>query len=374
MAPLAALALLLTLLAFPGRADQSVLVLVERGSAAARVAARIVVEHGLPRTRAVTIVGFDTAVSEATPLEGTGGDSADLEVALRFLADAPPAGWVVLIAEKAGPPWPDGIGGPPRSMLDDPRYAELNRLHDEFVAARATRSEIDDYFQPFYRQRAEALLEEQAERVRRALDGRLIVWDVGGRTEFLARWARVAGARHLDLPAGTRAQRDAALTALSSLTGGAIAAPARGGPSAVAVAGVVALALAVTVAAVLALRHRFRRRPRAEDGNPPGPFDPRGVPGEGEVMVRWLDAAGRSHKTNCLSLTPSEIVFSAEGARPARLQGFSCSRLGLDIQVVSSDTSLDPEGRGVAVLREFRNGIDDRMAMIALMTRVGESS
>ena len=91
----------------------------------------------------------------------------------------------------------------------------------------------------------------------------------------------------------------------------------------------------------------------------------------GAMLVLWGDTEGHVHETMALSLSPDDVEFYVDDGIPERIIRLICSSLGVVIAV--DQAVLEDTGRGSFVARftDLRNGIDDKMLLIDLVTRLG---
>ncbi|CCQ75591.1 vWA domain-containing protein [Magnetospira sp. QH-2] len=165
----------------------------------------------------LVLTGFDEAAREhmAVPTDDAEGMAAlekhidaieakglatDFERPLAYLrhktATSQPA-LVLLVSDGQPEIWDAKLGYLSEAVRDDPRYGALNEklmaLKDQSPAARYDRLGIA------YHERNLALIEEHLPNLQPRLAGRLIIWDLSGRSYFLRRWAEALGAQYLPL-------------------------------------------------------------------------------------------------------------------------------------------------------------------------------
>ena len=92
----------------------------------------------------------------------------------------------------------------------------------------------------------------------------------------------------------------------------------------------------------------------------------------GALEVIWIDLDGQSHSAPGLALTPTQVEFHAGGGVPCHVERLICPGLQVEVRLTASDVDTGPDGSAVATLQQFQNGVDDRMLLIDLVTRLGE--
>lgn|GEM_PF-3829674 len=390
-------------------ARDRVVVMVDRTQPAALQAARLWAERLLFPAQdrlAVMVVPFATGMAGA--VSGAIGSPADRrtlsralavpdqaerrfdpEPALGELAAAPDLNRVALLVVVVA-----GDARPLQRMPDPafaahPGYAALAAQVPDWLAAGATEAEMVDYFAPYHALRQGELMSGHAARLRTALEGRVVVWDVSGKAAALGRWASAAGGRSLVRPVDGEAQVAAALDSMLATTAPLLGGQAPSAPSPgtddILNWGIAAVMAVLAVAGGWLWRRRRPVRPLPAEppalprtaaaeptplSLPPIEFKAR-IPA-GALLVHWVDAAGRTARGNALSLTPAEVEFAVEGGVPAAVERLVCPSLGVCIEVNKAELKALHGGVAQAVFRDFRNGIDDRMALIDLITRLGE--
>ena len=87
----------------------------------------------------------------------------------------------------------------------------------------------------------------------------------------------------------------------------------------------------------------------------------------------WYDATEHHQKAVGTSLTPMAVAFWVGEAMPVGVDRLVCPSQNVVLYLEGCD--LEPQAGGVflAIFKEFRNGVDDRMALIDLVTGIGET-
>lgn len=368
-----------------------VLLLVDCAAAerpfATRQAARWVAEE-LTRNRAdavtAMVAGFADGVFDVGDRDSIGlrleqmpddGKVADFEAAFRHIADrAEHSGLAAaVLIGGASPTVVNGeLGLISAGVRADPRYRDITAQLIDLQSAQASSAELIDYLGPFYQERSQALAKEDFARLARSLGDRLLIIDTSGKSAFLKSASEAAGATYLPLPpTETGRPNEPIATAITGLLARADQ-PVQG-PSAVLALGAASALLAAGAALLWRRRRASSRRHRPLPAEAPPDMALRASIPPGRLRVRWRDGDGQPHEDDASSLTPNEIVFRASpGATVDRLEAIVCPHLQVEINVVSCDMILRPDGGVAATLHRLAKGADDRMKVISLLTRLEE--
>ena len=335
----------------------------------------------------------------------------DPEAVLRELAVAPDQSrWAMILLVVGQEPTPIDIPKN-RAWLADPRYADLSGEYLGWEQAQATPKELRDYFVPFYAARQTKLMADDARDLARALSSRMVIWDVAEQPGQMRIWALGAKVRYVGKAVKDPTQLAGAVDAMrwetqrilnsrggaaengagawgaeivmaaASLTAfGALWWHRRGGRK----PGVIILSSPETrfdsersflqvETDVVPPAEGFPPQPRQAEVLPPRPIEFKADLPAGALEVYWYDATEHHQKAVGTSLTPMAVAFWVGEAMPVGVDRLVCPSQNVVLYLEGCD--LEPQAGGVflAIFKEFRNGVDDRMALIDLVTGIGET-
>jgi hypothetical protein len=329
------------------------------------------------------------------------GKIANFETAFHRIADKAAAGEVA-VAIIVGGADPTVVNQEARiigeSVRSDPRYQDITAQLVDLQQAQASAEELIEYFGPFYQERNRALTEAELPRLARSLGPRLLIIDTSGHSNVLRAAAKAASATYLPLsdndPERQARRIGAAVTAL--LRRGDLLVherPVFPGPGMIMA---VVAGISLTATAVLLLRRRRYHASEAEPAAmaarpPPPPLPPpappamspraprppradlplRAVISAGALTVSWRDADGLSHVDDATGLTTDEVSFRPRSHwTGGRVEAIMCPRLGIEIRILDGDMTQASDGSATVMLRRLGGGVDDRMKVISLLTRL----
>ncbi len=131
-----------------------------------------------------------------------GGRATDLESPFRLLLDRGGADAIklALIVTDGEPEiWDKKLGYLSKAVRADERYADLNREFHALESQGVGSAELFDRLSNRYHLRNIEHIESLMPAIGRNFGGKLIIWDLSGRSYYLRTWARMAGAQHLSI-------------------------------------------------------------------------------------------------------------------------------------------------------------------------------
>lgn len=135
----------------------------------------------------------------------TRGLVTDFEVAFRYLLDRTDYAsvrYVILVSDGKPDIWDGRLGYLSRAVKSDPRYADLAREFDALATQGQSAEQIFAHLSARFHQRNTELVEAHLPLLGAALENKIIIWDISGRSEFLKKWAQMAGAHYFPASAG----------------------------------------------------------------------------------------------------------------------------------------------------------------------------
>ena len=392
-------------LALAQEGHDQVLVVVDRSAAMGPDAARAWVEKILsarPEHFNVVVTSFRQGLAGAEPLDQgaavwtakdpVGSHGFDPQPILAELAgSSDQSRWAMVLLVVGSDPTPLNVGGN-RGWLHEPLYASLASEYLEWEQAQATPKEMQDYFGPFYAQQQMALMADHARTMNRGLSSRILIWDISEQAQRLRTWAVAAQIRLVAKQAGDAAHVVDAVDALRWETQRIL--NSRGGIRMVSVDSgswgaliVVVLSIAAAgggwwwwnrnkrAAPVAYNPHQFLFDAPIEFDAPPQPPRPIQFQAQlpaGALEVNWCDAEGRCYCASGLNLTPTQVEFRAAEGTPTQVESLICPSLDVVLFLDSCQVETTADGVTIATFQQFQNGVDDRMTLIDLVTRIGE--
>ena len=335
----------------------------------------------------------------------------DPESVLRELAVAPDQSrWAMVLLVVGQEPTPIDIPKN-RAWLADPRYADLSGEYLGWEQAQATPKELRDYFVPFYAERQTKLMADDARDLARALSSRMVIWDVAEQPGRMRAWAAGAKVRYVGKAVKDSAQLAGAVDAMRWETqrilnsrGGATESGAGAWGAQIVMAAASLAAFGALwwhrrggrkpgVISVTSPEIRFEPdspvpqvqtdvvppaeelppQPRHAEELPPRPIEFKADLPAGALEVYWYDATGHHQKAVGTSLTPMAVEFWVGEAVPVGVDRLVCPSQNVVLYLDGCDLEPQADGVFMGIFREFRNGVDDRMALIDLVTGIGET-
>ncbi|MBF0095602.1 MAG: VWA domain-containing protein [Alphaproteobacteria bacterium] len=166
----------------------------------------------------IAVVGFDEALHEHLVVDtGNAGEAAslgpaldaiairgkatDLEMPFRHLEErARPETKLALIVTDGEPEiWDAKLGYLSRHVLEDRAYDGINQAYRDMRAAGASEKDLFEQLGHRYFTRNIDLIESHLAPLGKMLGGKLIIWDLSGKSYYLRTWAKAAGAQYLPM-------------------------------------------------------------------------------------------------------------------------------------------------------------------------------
>ncbi len=99
-------------------------------------------------------------------------------------------------------------------------------------------------------------------------------------------------------------------------------------------------------------------------------FSLRFVVPPGAMIIHWTNRDGTRHQGRTINVSMRSVLFESPMFDAGSIDRVVCPRLNIDLNVTKSVTTRHEEGKTAAVLEEFEDDIDSRMAWVELLTRI----